>query len=102
MRGETGWYRQRRHSCVVIVVLAFELVDGCSRVVRSNIGLRLKRKEPPPLGKRLLDVGTLVSPCYNVEATPSASSLGTPQICTSVMETRDRTGELPLSRHRIG
>src|SRR5580704_4641638 len=26
MRGEAGWYRQRRHSCVVIVVLAFELV----------------------------------------------------------------------------
>jgi len=42
-----------------------------------------------------------VSPCYDVEATPSADDLGTPQICTSVMETRDRTEELALPRHRI-
>ena len=57
------------------------------------VALNEKSRSP---GERLLDVETLKEPSYDVEATPSAISLGTPQICTSHMETRDCIRELSL------
>ena len=78
MRGEAGWYRQRRHSCVVIVVLAFELVDGCCRVLRSILGVYLKRKEPLPGGKRLLDVRTLGESVLRRRGHPQCEQFGNP------------------------
>jgi hypothetical protein len=58
------------------------------------VSLRNEKSRSP--GERLLDVRLWVSLPYDVEATPSTRSLGTPQICTSHMETRDCTRELSL------
>src|ERR1700683_761750 len=38
MRGETGWNRQRRHSWVVIVILAFDLGKLVLRSLRPVVG----------------------------------------------------------------
>jgi hypothetical protein len=56
----------------------FRAGDGCSRVLRLILSVRVKRKEPLPGGKRLLDVGTLGESVLRRRGHPQCELLGDP------------------------